>query len=261
MHRIFPRTALLLAALGAFSLPAGMALQSASASTVQSKDITGYSTTRWVRTDSATFKLPTNTACAQSFATRSPAGDGMAITLGPAEESNAGVAYSSTTAASTVGLSFVPSVSGCGLISPSFASNVPGYTSAAQFPATTSFLPGDSVTISLYYNTSAYFTTAIVKDNTNGASLNSSFTASAPVTYMGGSAVAGYGPYTPQGGSAKLWAVKSVTLKTYTGHLGAIGTFSPNAVSMTSDGTSAGTLYSNPGGLWNAGENFSVFSH
>ena len=226
-----------------------------------STDIAGYQTARWVRVESATFSLPTNTACAQAFTPRSAAGDGFAITLGPAEESNAGVAYSATTAASTVGLSFVPSAAGCGLISPSFASNVPGYTSAAQFPATTAFLPGNSVTISLYYNVSAYFTTAIVKNNTTGASLNSSFTATGPVSYRGGSATAGYGPFTPQGGKVKLWAAKNVTLKTYTGHTGTIGAFAAQVINMTSDGTSAGTVYSNPGVLWNAGANFSVFAH
>lgn len=259
MRRFTPLALLFapLAAVLAFALPAS----ASSVPTVTSHDIAGYSTTRWVRTDSATFNLPSNTACAQSFASHSPAGDGFAITLGPAEESNAGVPFSSTTAASTVGLSFVPSLSGCGLISPSFASNVPGYTSSAQFPATTSFHPGDSVTISLYYNTSAYFTTAIAKDNTNGAALNTSFTSPSPVTYMGGSATAGYGPFTPQGGSTKLWAIKSVSLKTYSGHLGTLGSFKPSAVDLTSDGTPAGTLYSNPGSMWNAGANFSIFAH
>lgn len=225
-----------------------------------SSDIAGYQTARWIRVESVTFNLPTNTACAQSFTPRSPGGAGFGITLGPAEESNAGVPFAAG-AASTVGLSFVPSVSGCGLISPSFASNVPGYTAAAQFPATTAFLPGNNVTISLYYNTSAHFTTAIVKNNTSGASLNSSFTATSPVTYKGGSATAGFGPFTPQGGKAKLWAPKNVTVKTYTGHTGPIGAFGPQAVTMTSDGTPAGTEYANPGALWNSGANFSVFAH
>jgi hypothetical protein len=262
MRSFFTKAGISLAALVAFALPAGLALQSASASTTQSKDIAGYQTSRWVRVESATFNLPTNTACAALLAPRSPAGDGFAITLGPAEESNAGVAYTANTAATTVGLSFVPSVSGCGLISPSFASNVPGYSSADQFPATSAFLPGNNVTISLYYNVAAHFTSGIVVDNTNGTALNTRFTSTAgPVTYKSGSATAGYGPFTPKGGSVKPWLAKNVDLKTYTGHSGSIGSFAAQAINMTSDGTSSGTLYSNPGSLWNSGANFPILAH
>ena len=96
----------------------------------ESKDISGYQTTRWTQSITATFNLPSNTACAELFQPRSPGGDGFALTLGPAEESNAGVSFA-TGAASTVGLSFVPTVAGCGLISPSFRAT-PALTSSAR---------------------------------------------------------------------------------------------------------------------------------
>ena len=115
------------------------------------------------------------------------------------------------------------------------------------------------MTLTLSYNKAGAFTQALVRDNTVGQAVHSSFDAT--VTYKSGSATAGFGPYTPQGGRTKLWAVKDVTLSTYTGHSGALGAFSPQVISMTSTGASNGTLYANPGSLWNAGQNFSVFAH
>jgi hypothetical protein len=224
---------------------------------VESKDIAGYQEGRYTRQITATFNLPTNNQCAKQFYPRSPAGDGFALTLGPAEESNAGVPFSHG-AASTVGLSFVPNpVTGCGLISPSFASNTPTYTSAAQFGATPGmFLPGDSVTLTLGYSQGGEVTWATVTDNTVAKSVHSTFPGK--YTYVSGSATAGFGPFTPAGASVKLWAIKNVSMATYTGHLGALGAFKPTAIEMTSDGTTAGVVYSFPKALWNAGRNFSI---
>lgn len=225
--------------------------------TVQSKDIAGYQTARWTRQITATFNLPTNNQCAKQFYPRSPQGDGLALTLGPAEESNAGVPYSAG-AASTVGLSFVPNgTSGCGLISPSFASNTPTYSSAAQFGATPGlFNPGDNVTLALGYSKGGQVTWATVTDNTVGKSVHSIFPGA--YTYKGGSVTAGFGAFTPTGTDVKLWAVKNVSLATYTGHLGALGAFAPQKITMTSDGTSAGVDYAFAKPLWNYGKNFSI---
>jgi hypothetical protein len=225
---------------------------------VYSKDISGYSTTRWVRYNQVTFNLPSNTQCAQAFAARSPQGAGLAITLGPAEESNAGVPLSAG-AASTLGVSFVPAATGCGLISPSFASNLSG-TTVAEPLGSPVLNPGDSVTLSLYYSQGGKFTEAVVVDNTNGSTAHGSFDGAA--TYAGGSITGGFGPYTPAGGkAAKLWAVKASAMTTYTGVHSAIGSFAPHQIVMTSDGTVAGTVYANPGVLWNGGTNFSIFVH
>lgn len=224
---------------------------------VESKDVAGYQEGRWTRQITETFSLPTNNQCAKQFYPRSPAGDGQALTLGPAEESNAGVPFSDG-AASTLGLSFVPNGStGCGLISPSFASNTPTYSGADQFPATPGlFNPGDSVTLTLGYSQGGQVTWATATDNTVGKSVHSSFPGA--YTYVGGSATAGYAPFKPAGASAKLWAVKDVQVATYTGHLGALGAFKPQAIEMTSDGTTAGVTYSFPRALWNTGQNFSI---
>lgn len=224
-----------------------------------SRDIAGYQTARWPRFFMITVTLPTNNQCAQVFSQRSPAGAGAAITLGPAEESNAGVPLSRGDA-STVGVSFVPSASGCGLISPSFASNVPGYTCAGQFGAGAITLhSGDSVTLSLYYSQGSQFTSAQVIDNTTGKGAHTSLDGTA--TYKGGSATAGFGPYHPIAVKTKLWAMKNTRLTTYTGQAGALGAFGPQAVVMTNDGTAAGTTYADEGSLWNRGQNFSVFAH
>lgn len=221
-----------------------------------SSDIAGYTTTgRWVRYISVNVKLPSGNQCAQQFYPRSPDGDGFAITLGPAEESNAGVPLSSG-AASTLGVSFVPSLAGCGLISPSFASNLPG---APQFPAgAVTLTPGDTVNLSLYYSQGAKFTQAVVVDKTNGTSAHLNFDGAA--TYVNASATAGFGPFHPQNVKAKLWAPKPVAVTTYTGKHGNLATFRPAPIVLTSDGTTAGATYAWPGALWPAGgSNFSVF--
>lgn len=240
-------------------LSAGAVASTAGAATTParsySKDIAGYTTTgRWVRYVAVTYKLPSNDQCAQIFTSRSPQGAGAAITLGPAEESNAGVPASAG-AATTLGTSFVPTLAGCGLISPSFASNLPG---APQFPAGAVTLnPSDSVTLSLYYNQGAHFTQAVVVDNTNGSSAHANFDGAA--TYVGGSVTGGFGPYTSAGTPVKMWAFKIADVTTYTGVHGVLGSFGPQQIVMTSDGTAAGTTYAYPGALWNSGANFSVF--
>jgi hypothetical protein len=212
---------------------------------IPSTDAAGYTTSgRWVRYIDVSFKLPTDSQCAQAFTPRSPQGDGMAITLGPAEESVAGVPASEGDA-SALGVSFVPSATGCGLISPSFASNLPG--GAPQFGAVT-LNPGDQVELSLYYSQGATFTQAIVVDHTNGSSAHLAFDGKA--TYVNASAVAGFGPYTTQGSRAKLWAVKPASVTTYTGKHGNLATFGPQQIDLG--------FKVQPGPLW-GGSNFSIF--
>lgn len=229
---------------------------SASTAPASSHDIAGYQTARWTRYVAVSVKLPSNNACAQAFTSRGAQGDGLGITLGPAEESNAGVPLADG-AASTLGVSFVPSLTGCGLISPSFASNLPGYSSADQFSAGAVTLnPGDTVDLSLYYSQGGQFTQAVVVDVTSGTRAHSSFDGAA--TYVGGSVTAGFGAYTPTGTAAKLWAVKPVAVTTYTGVHGNLASFRPQRIVMTSDGTPAGATFAYPGALW-GGSNFSVF--
>lgn len=257
---MFRRILLTLGAAAALAL--GLVIGSAvaaSASTTShtwSHDIAGYQTARWTRYAEVSVKLPSNNQCAQAFTSRSPAGDGVAITLGPAEESNAGVPLTDG-AAATLGVSFVPSLEGCGLISPSFASNLPGYSSADQFGAGAVTLnPGDVVDLSLYYSQGGQFTQAVIVDVTSGTRAHSSF--DGPATYVGSSVSAGFGPYTPVGAKAKLWAVKPVAVTTYTGVHGNLASFKPQQIIMTSDGTPAGATFAWPGALW-GGSNFSVF--
>lgn len=257
---MFRNLALLIAGAAALGLGlvlgVGLAASAGASTTVTSHDIAGYQTARWVRYVAVSVRLPSNNQCAQAFTSRSPQGDGLAITLGPAEESNAGVPLTDG-AASTLGVSFVPSLEGCGLISPSFATNVlTGTTTGVPLDGTVTLNPGDTVDLSLYYSQGGQFTQAVVVDVTSGTRAHASFDGAA--TYVGGSVTAGFGPYVPTGTKAKLWAVKPVAVTTYTGVHGNLASFRPQPVVMTADGTAAGATFAWPGALW-GGSNFSVF--
>jgi hypothetical protein len=248
-------TGIALAAAPAGAATAHTARPAAVVGSLTSSDISGWQTTRWLRYNQVTVTLPSMSRC-QEMAGVSPAGFGFAITLGPAEESNAGVPLSDGQA-STVGVSMVPSSTGCGLISPSFASNLSGTTVAEPFAGDLALNPGDSVTMSLFYSQGGHFTSAVVTDTTSGTSSHGSFDGAA--TYKSGSATGGFGPTTPTANSFKLWTPKNNVVTTYTGHHATMGGIGSNdRIVMTSNGFPSGATLAFPTSLWDLGANFSV---
>ncbi len=221
---------------------------------VESKDAAGYQEGFYTRQMTATFRLPSDNACATAFRTRSPAGDGIAVTLGSIEQATTGTPLSSGPA-SALGVSFVPSLAGCGLISPAFNSNTSGTTVLEPLGSIT-LNPTDSVTLDLGYSQGGQVTWATVTDNTTSQSVHSTF--AGKETYVGGSVAAGFGPLTATGTQVKLWAVKGARMATYHGHVGALGAFRPQPVTATSNGTSEGVQEAFPKALWNLGQNFSI---
>lgn len=244
-----------LAATAAPLLAAGAASASTGAS-IASSDVAGYQlsgrTFRYVQT---TFKLPSDATC-EALAAQRLNGFGAAVTLGPAEESVAGV--SNPPDASTVGVSMAPSATGCGLISPSFASNLPGYSSANQFPANAITLsPGDTVTLELFYDQGGLTTTATVLDQNNQEHANASLAAAAH--YTKASATAGFGPYTPSGVTSRLFLFTASRATTITAKRGAFGggPWTTSKVIMINNGITDVS----PGGLWDSGMNFAARTH
>jgi hypothetical protein len=244
-----------LAAAPAGAATAHAARPAAVSGTVTSTDIAGWQTTRWLRYNQVTVTLPSTSRC-QEMAGVSPDGFGFAVTLGPAEESNAGVPLTDGQA-STVGVSMVPTSAGCGLISPSFASNLSGSTVAEPFAGDLALNPGDSVTMSLFYSQGGHFTSAVVTDSTDGTSSHGSFDGTA--TYQSGSATGGFGPTTATANSFKLWTPKNNMVTTYTGKHATMGGIGSNdRIVMTSNGFASGATLAFPTSLWDLGANFSV---
>lgn len=220
-----------------------------------SSDLAGWSTSRWIRYNQVSVVLPSNSVCAE-MSSVSPAGFGFAITLGPAEASNAGIPLSDGQA-STVGLSTTPTSSACGTWFPSFASNLGGAEVGEPFSGSLSPNPGDSITMSLFYSQGGHFTSAVITDNTNGTTSHGSLDGAA--TYQSASTTGGFGPTTPTANSFKLWAPKNNLVTTYTGHHSTMGGIGSNdKITMTSNGFASGATLAFPTNLWNAGANFSV---
>jgi len=245
-----------LTVIGTVLLTASSALAS-TGPTQYSKDISGYQATgRWFRYVSTTFTLPTNSQC-QRMAKISPAGFGAAVTLGPAEESNLGVPPSAGPA-STLGVSMVPSATGCGLISPSFASNLPGYSSAQQFPAGAITLPtADTVRIDLYYRQADQMTIATIYNLTTGRQAQA--TLQDPAVYMAASATGGFGTVTAPPGSFRVWGFTNSAATTYTGTRGTMtGSWSTSPIVLTATGTPGRALVSPF--LWGGGAGFGVWA-
>ena len=245
-----------LTVIGTVLLTASSAL--ASTGPIQySKDISGYQATgRWFRYVSTTFTLPTNSQC-QRMATISPAGFGAAVTLGPAEESNLGVPLSAGPA-STLGVSMVPSATGCGLISPSFASNLPGYSGAQQFPAGAITLsPANAVRIDLYYRQADQLTIATIYNLTTGKQAQASL--QDPAVYMVASATGGFGTVTAPPGSFRVWGFTNSAATTYTGTRGTMtGPWTTSPIVLTATGTQGRALVSPF--LWGGGAGFGVWA-
>lgn len=234
----------------ALAVPAGAGTGSPAAS----NDLSGYSVAgRQFRYVQATVKLPSNTQCSGLYANLSPGGFGAAVTLGPAEESVAGV---SSPAASAVGISAVPSASVCGGYSPSFVSNA---GTAPQFGAGAITLnPGDSVTLSLYYNVGAQSTRATVTDNTTHTFATETMV-NAPASYTSASATAGFGASKDSGNFRPLWYFQALRLTTYSGQRGSfstLGTATPTG--LFANGHLTGVNLAYPTGLRNSGTNFGV---
>lgn len=251
MIRKLAAVAACLGGLAASGLAAAPAFASGPAP-VYSKDVAGWQDARWTRYLTGTVTLPSNAAC-KTMATVSPQGFGAALTLGPAEESNAGVADPPD--ASTVGISMVPdAATGCGLISPSFASNLPGYGPANQFPADAITLrPGDSVSMNLFYSQTLHVTKALVRDNTTGDSAQAQLSGAA--TYQSSSVSEGFGAFVSPAAKSRLWLFTGLRMTTYTGHNNALGHFAPARVIMTTTGTAAGHVEASSPFLWAGGEN------
>lgn len=223
-----------------------------------SKDVAGYQDSgRLFRYVEDTWLLPSNATC-KVAASASPQGFGAALTLGPAEESNAGVPRSAGDA-STIGISMVPSATGCGLISPSFASNLPG--GAPQFPAGAIVLsPGDRVTLHLYYDQSARQTQAVITDNTTGHVAVQTMNNTA--SYGFASVTAGFGAYDPLGYTYHLFGFDAAKTTTYRGNHGTLaGLGTTSRITMTSDGTSSGVDYADASALSNGGAKFGIYIH
>lgn len=247
--------AALLAAPVLAVVTATAALASTGAS-VASHDVAGYQLSgrnfRYIQT---TFKLPTDTQCEAAVA-QTPEGLGGAVTLGPAEESNAGI--SDPPDASTVGISMVPSATGCGPMSPSFASNLPGYSSANQFPAGAIELnPGDTVKLELFYDQAGLVTTATVMNLTNPQTATASL--AAPAHYTKASITAGFGPYTNSGTTSRLFLFTGSRATTYPGNRGPLlgGPWTTSRVIMINNGVTNVS----PGSVWDSGQNFAVRTH
>jgi hypothetical protein len=221
-----------------------------------SKDAAGYQVTgRWFRYVSTTVALPTTALCKQ-MAVASPQGFGAAITLGNFEESVSGVPSTAGPAA-TLGVSMVPSSTGCGLISPSFAAN---FGTAPQFAAGAITLhPGDTVRLDLYYSQANQSTTATIYNLTLGTKAQSSFPAGA--TYTSASVTGGFGAFTAPSSQFRVWAFTSSLATTYTGVRGTLtGPWATGKVVMTPSGGSADTALASPSFLWNSGANFGVWA-
>lgn len=233
-------------------LAATSSLASTGAS-IASHDVAGYSLTgRTFRYVQTITRVPTDAQCA-ALAAQSPDGAGAAITLGPAEESNAGV--SNPPDAATVGFSFVPSAAGCGLVSISFADNqAPGQQ---LWTGNVPLSPGDQVKLALFYNAASLLTEATVTNLTNTASATSTFAGAAHYTHA--SATAGFGPYTNSGVTSRLYLFTGSTATTITGKRGHFGggPWTTDKVIMIN----GGVTNVSPGGLWNSGQNFAVRTH
>lgn len=256
---MFRRATAAAAAVAACALiPLAFGMQAASAAVSrttpavsQSSDVAGYQLSgrdfRYVQT---VFVLPTDTQC-QAMAATSPDGFGAAITLGPAEESVSGVA---SPAASTVGVSMVPTAAGCGLISPSFASNLPG--GAPQFPAGAITLnPGDTVKLALFYSQGNLTTRAQVFNLTAGTSATKFLSDSA--RYTTASVSAGFGPYAPAGVKSRLFLFKSSLATTYNGKHGSMtGPWGTTKI-ITING---GVTDARPAPLFNSGSAFGLYT-
>ena len=246
----------LLAVIGTAFLTATSAFAS-TGPTQGSKDASGYQVTgRWFRYVSTTFALPTTALCKQ-MAVASPSGFGAAITLGNFEESVSGVPASTAGPAATLGVSMVPSGTGCGLISPSFAAN---FGSAPQFGAGAITLhPGDTVRLDLYYNQANQTTTATIYNLTLGSKAQGSFGASA--VYTSASVTGGFGAFTAPSTQFRVWAFTSSAATTYTVARGTLtGPWATGQVIMTPSGGSADTALASPSFLWNSGANFGVWA-
>ena len=119
---------------------------------------------------------------------------------------------------------------------------------------------GDQLQASVYYdrNGHTYFTAVDVTQGvTQTVKVNTPNVVYNEVTLNGN---AGGGPVPSPAADTRLWAVSGTRLTTYTGTRGTvIGPWQTSQEIQTSTGTSAGTVYRSPSGLWNAGANFGVW--
>lgn len=205
---------------------------------------TGWQVTgRQFRYDQAQFTLPVDSACIR-VAQQSPSGFGAAIDL------NAGSVNT------TFGISAVPSATGCGGYSISFASN---YTGAYQqfWPVTSvAVFPGDTVRLSLYYNQASTTTYAGAVNLTTGQSTTASFQHG--IVYTFADTLAGFGTFGPDPSTDyRLWSFSHLGLTTYTGVRGTYSTLgTAREQVMTSNGTGTGAVEANSPVLYNSGRNF-----
>lgn len=259
--RVWAKASIALAVLVVSGAAVALPAAASTGSPVPSKDIAGYSVTgRLFRYVQATVTVPNNSQCKQVFANLSPSGFGFAVTLGPAEFSDSGAGVG-TQNASTVGISTVPTATGCGLWSPSFASNV---GTAPQFGAgDISIYPGNVVTMSLYYNGKG-LTQAVVRNNSTGEYAKENLTGHT-ATYKSASATGGFGALGSGGNLGTLWFARGLRLTTYSVQH---GTFSSLGVShevfMTRNGGWGGVVLAYPTNLRNSstnGNNFGVLAH
>lgn len=249
--------AAMVATLGATAAQASTAGAHASktGATIYSKDVSGYETTgRWFRFVTVTGTLPSNALC-KAEALSSPGGAGVAVTLGSAEEATTGVSKSLGDA-SAVGVSYVPTAEGCGLISPSFVSNV--RWDSPQFPAgAITLLPGQAFRLDLYYNQANQSTTATVFNLTAGTQAQESMHGSA--LYSVASATAGFGPLTPPSSQYRVLQASNAQAATYSGVRGSFGQFLNDPIVVTDTAAAGGTVLASPSALWNNGASFGVW--
>lgn len=229
----------------AVSLPASASVPQAAGSPVYSKTSTGYQVTgRQFRFIATSFEVHSDALCSQ-IATASPQGAGAGVDL-----------VTGTGADMSLGLSFVPSAAGCGLISPSMSEG------GIQYWPQTGVIrvyPGNEVTLSLYYNQADTTTYGTVTNDSTGETQTAT-AAGRAVLYTQADAGAGFGPFTAPSSSFRAFAFSGTALTTYTGQHGTLSNLgTAHEQIMTSDGTSKGTVEANAPVLFNGGTQFGAW--
>jgi hypothetical protein len=237
----------------AAALTAGMvfapAAGASSTGTVYSASSAGYLVSgRWFGYLRAGVQLPTNAVCAQLYAVvRNSAGTGsFSITAELGSAASARI---------EIVLSDVPTSTGCGTFTGDVIDN------GIEFPLDAYLLqPGDPITLSVYYNPANYKFNTKVSDPSRSVTLETGATNGAASTFTSARVTTGFGSFAAPASKFRPFAFTGSQVITYTGARGTMtGPWTTSEIVETSNGKRTGVVRASSGGLWDGGQNFSLW--
>lgn len=227
----------------ALAAPASAADPASAGSTVYSTAHSGYMVSgRWFRFIRTEVRLPSDALCAQ-----------LARVVAPGSFSvNAGLGAPPLEASQLI-VTDHPSSGGCGTFTAKFVVN------SAAAPADLLMSPGDTITLSVFFDQASHQSTATLEDLTSGHAVIIAASAGTPI-YATAHVLAGFSQFTAPAEQFRAFAFTGSAATTYTGVRGTLtGPWTTSQVVMTSNGTSTGTVEASNPVLWDGGANFGTW--